>query len=133
MPTPSKTLIDLETKFWHSLVSQDTDTAIELLTEPALMVSAHGAMKFDHAAYRRMAEQGPMVVKSFEFSDMAVVFPNETTAVMSYHVKQGLSPRGKEETTVQEMNDTSTWVKTGDGWQCVMHTETPAQGKGTAH
>ena len=27
MPTPSKTLIDLETKFWQSMVDQDTDTA----------------------------------------------------------------------------------------------------------
>ena len=58
MPTSSKTLIDLETKFWQSMVDQDTDTALEMLTEPALMVSSHGAMKFDHAGYRKMAEQG---------------------------------------------------------------------------
>ena len=49
MQTSSKTLIDLETKFWQSMVDQDTDTAISLLDEPALMVSSHGAMKFDHA------------------------------------------------------------------------------------
>jgi hypothetical protein len=48
MPTSSKTLIDHETKFWQSMVNQDTDTALEMLTEPALMVSSHGAMKFDH-------------------------------------------------------------------------------------
>ena len=27
-------------------------------------------MKFDHAGYRRMAEQGPMVITSFELGDM---------------------------------------------------------------
>lgn len=133
MPTASKTLIDLETKFWNSIVTQDTDVALELLTEPALMVSAHGSMKFDHAAYRKMAEEGSMVLKSFELSDMEVVFPNEATAVLSYHVKQAMSPRGKDKTTMQEMNDTSTWVKNGKGWQCVMHTETPAPAKGAAH
>ncbi|MEO8117694.1 MAG: hypothetical protein ABI606_00030 [Rhodoferax sp.] len=32
--------------------------ALDLLCEPALMVSAHGAMKFDHARYRQMADHG---------------------------------------------------------------------------
>lgn len=126
MPTSSKTLIDLETKFWQSMVNQDTDTALEMLTEPALMVSSHGAMKFDHAGYRKMAEQGSMVLTSFELSDMEVVFPNDTTAVLTYHVKQAVAPRGKGEPTEQEMNDTSTWIQDGTGWRCVMHTETPA-------
>src|SRR5258706_11907264 len=76
MHTSSKTLIELENKFWQSLVNQDTDTALDLLTEPALMVSSHGAIKFDHAGYRKMAEQGSMVVTSFELSDMEVVFPH---------------------------------------------------------
>ncbi|NPC55678.1 nuclear transport factor 2 family protein [Caenimonas soli] len=133
MPTPSKTLIDLETKFWQSMVDQDTDAALEMLSEPALMVSSHGAMKFDHAGYRKMAEQGSMVLKSFELSDMEVVFPNETTAILTYHVKQGVAPRGKGESTAQEMNDTSTWVQNGARWQCVMHTETPAEAKHAAH
>lgn len=89
------------------------------------MVSAHGAMKFDHAGYRQMAEQGTMVVDSFAFSDMEVVFPNETTAVLSYRVNQRLAPRGKGASTEQKMNDTSTWMKTEHGWRCAVHTETP--------
>ena len=56
MQTPSKTIIDLERKFWQSIVEQDTDAALDMLCEPALMVSTHGAMKFDHQGYRRMAE-----------------------------------------------------------------------------
>jgi ketosteroid isomerase-like protein len=133
MPTPSKTLIDLETKFWQSMVNQDTDTALEMLNEPALMVSSNGAMKFDHAGYRKMAEQGSMVLTSFELSDMEVLFPNDTTAVLTYHVKQGVAPRGKGESTAQEMNDTSTWIQDGTRWRCVMHTETPVEGKRAAH
>jgi hypothetical protein len=75
MQTSSKTLIDLENKFWQSMVDQDPDTAVSLLSEPALMVSAHGAMKFDHAAYRKMADQGSQVLTSFELRDVEVVFP----------------------------------------------------------
>jgi hypothetical protein len=133
MMSPTEKLTDLETKFWQSIVSQDTDTALEMLNEPALMVSAHGAMKFDHDGYRKMAEQGAMVLTSFELSDVDVVFPNEKTAIMSYHVKQAMAPRGKAQSTVQEMNDTSTWIRSGRRWKCVMHTETPANNGAATH
>jgi len=126
MQPPGAVLIDLETKFWQSMVDHDTDVALGLLCEPALMVSAHGAMKFDHAAYRKMADQGTQVVTSFELSDMEVVFPNEATAVLSYRVKQGVAPRGGGSTRHEEMQDSSTWVKTGEDWRCAIHTETPA-------
>ena len=75
MPAAEKELIALETRFWQSMVDQETEVALELLSDPALMVSSHGSMKFDHAGYRKMAEQGTMVVTAFEFSDMQVVFP----------------------------------------------------------
>jgi hypothetical protein len=125
MQTPSSTLVDLETKFWQSMVDHETDVALNLLYEPALMVSPQGVMKFDHAGYRQMADEGAMMVNSFELSDMEVVFPNDSMAILSYRVKQGVAPRGQVGTTQQEMNDTSTWVKTGQGWRCAMHTETP--------
>jgi hypothetical protein len=54
----AKTLIDLEKKFWQAMVDSDADTATQLLSEPAVMVSPHGAMQFDHAGYRKMADQG---------------------------------------------------------------------------
>jgi len=125
MQTVSKTLIDLEHRFWQSMIDEDTETALSLLDEPALMVSTHGSMKFDHDGYRRMAEKGTMVVKAFELKDVDVVFPTESTAIMTYRVKQSVSPRGKSEVITQEMSDSSTWVRKGGQWQCVMHTETP--------
>ena len=135
MSDATRTLIELETKFWQSMVDRDADAAIEMLCEPAMMVSAHGSMKFDHAGYRRMAEQGPRVLTSFELGDVDVVFPNDRTAIVSYRVRQSTAPRdqaqGKGE--VQEMNDTSTWVRAGDRWLCAIHTETPAAPKTATH
>jgi ketosteroid isomerase-like protein len=122
----AQTIIDLEKKFWQSLVDQDTDTALGILTEPALMVGSHGAMQFGHDTYRKMAEQGTQVLKSFELTDMQVVFPNESTAVCTYRVKQTMAPRGENSGKPQEMNDSSTWIRTLDGWKCVIHTESPA-------
>lgn len=124
-----KTIVDKETRFWQSMVDQDTDTALSLLCEPAVMVSSHGAMKFDHAGYRKMAEQGTMILTAFELGDIEVVFPNDATAVMMYHVKQTMAYRGKTGSVTQEMTDTSTWVKDGRNWLCVMHTETPSEAK----
>lgn len=128
MASPRETIVDLENRFWQSMIDNDPDTATELLTEPALMVSAHGAMQFDHAGYRKMAEQGPMVLTNYELSDMQVVFPSETTAIATYRVKQTVAQRGeKAGSDVQEMNDTSTWIKEDGEWKCAMHTETPAK------
>ncbi len=83
MTTQAKTLIDLETKFWQSMVDQDTDAALQVLHDPAMMATAHGAMKFDHAGYRKMAEQGSMVTTAFALSDVEVMFPKEATAILT--------------------------------------------------
>ncbi len=118
-------LIEMEKRFWKSIVDEKTDVALEMLSEPSFMVSPQGAMKFDHATYRQMAEHGSMVIKRYELGEMDATFVGENTAILSYKVKQVLSPRGKSEETEQQMSDTSTWVKVGGGWRCAMHTETP--------
>jgi hypothetical protein len=130
--TTKTTLIDLETKFWQSMVDQDTDAALQLLHDPSQMASSHDAMKFDHAGYRKMAEQGSMVVTAFTLSDIEVLFPSETTAVMTYLVKQTVAARegGKSaEGTAQDMTDTSTRVYVDQRWQCVLHTESQMEAK----
>jgi hypothetical protein len=122
MKTSAKTLIELETKFWQSMVDQDADAALQLLHDPAMMATAHGAMKFDHVGYRKMAEKG-YVVTAFSLSDVDVMFPSETTAVMAYRVRQTIAAREGGNSTTQNMTDTSTWVFVDERWQCVLHTE----------
>ena len=48
------------------------------------------------------------------------------TRWLTYHVKQGVATRGNGSSSLQEMNDTSTWIQAGQQWKCVMHTESPA-------
>ena len=127
MTTHTKTLIDLETKFWQSMVDQNTDAALQVLHDPAMMATAHGATKFDHAGYRKMAEQGSMVVTAFALSDVEVMFPAETKAVLTYRVKQTVGARDGGQSTTQDMLDTSTWVYLNQRWQCVLHTESEMQ------
>ena len=129
MTTSANTLIELETKFWQSMVDQDADAALQLLHDPSQMASSHGAMRFDHSAYRKIAEQGATVVTSFELSHVEVVFPTETTAVLTYQVKQTVAAREGGKSSIQNMSDTSTWVHAGKRWQCVLHTESEMQAK----
>ena len=124
MRIADNTLIALEKKFWQSMVDEDTDTALSMLNEPSLMVSSHGAMQFDHAQYREMAEKGGMVIKSFKLSDMQVMHPSEDTAVLTYRVKQAIAQRGDTKEVEQEMADSSVWMRKDGEWLCVMHTET---------
>jgi hypothetical protein len=126
MPTAETTLINLEKKFWQSMVDEDTDTALDMLAEPALMVTSQGALQFDHAQYRQMAEQGNMVIKSFELEDVNVMFPNDDTAVLTYRVRQAMAERGEDESEAVEqlMADSSVWMRKDGEWRCFMHTET---------
>jgi hypothetical protein len=133
MDTREKDVIELEKRFWRSLVEEDADTAVSLLTEPALMVSPMGVMTFDHDRYRQMATQGSMTVKDYQLSDMEVVFPSEDVAMLTYKVRQTLVERGKAGDVTQEMTDTSTWIRHDGSWLCAMHTETPVAAGGRKH
>ena len=111
----------LETRFWQSMLDGRAEVASQLLTEPALMVSSHGRLIFDHTAYEKMAADDSHRLTGFEFSDFDVVFPTMDVAVASYRVKQSMEAKG--ESMTEEVFDSSTWVKLGDAWKCVAHTE----------
>jgi len=89
MQSQAREIVDLERKFWQSIVDEDTDTALGMLADQSLMVSSHGAMKFGHVEYRKMAEQGKKVLKNFVLSDLDVVFPNDTTAIVARSTRNG--------------------------------------------
>ncbi len=111
----------LESAFWQAIVDGDATAATALLTEPALMISGHGISRFDHAGYRKMADNAAFKLKSFELSKMDIVFPTLDMAIAAYHVSQSVEVEGKPLT--MEANDSSTWVRLDVGWKCVSHTE----------
>ncbi len=118
---------ELEKAFWTSMVAGKPEVATAMLTEPAMMVSGHGAMKFDHAAYTKMANDDAYRLLEYTLSDMDVISPTEGVAVASYRVDQKMEMHGK--TVQMEMYDTSTWIRMDDQWRCVMHTESQTVNK----
>lgn len=117
----------LERAFWDSMIAGKPEVATDMLTEPAVMVSGHGANKFDHAAYTRMARDDRYKLVGYTISDLDVIFPRDDVAVATYQVDQRMEMQGKP----MQMNvyDTSAWVKVDGDWRCVMHTESPMEKK----
>jgi hypothetical protein len=117
----------LEKAFWQSMVDGEPAVATKMLAEPALMVSGHGAMKFDHAGYTKMANDDRHRLVDFRLSDMDVVFPRDDVAIATYRVRQKTEMDGKPMET--DVVDSSTWIRVDGDWRCVMHTESPAAAK----
>ncbi len=126
--TTQKTEIEkLEKAFWDSMINGKPEVATEMLTEPAMMVSSHGAKKFDHAAYTKMANDDRYKLIDYKMTDLDVVFPRDDVAVASYRVNQKMEMEGKP--MQMDVYDASTWVKVDGQWRCVMHTESPVAEK----
>ena len=111
----------LEKAFWDSIKDGKPEVATEMLTEPALMVSSHGATKFDHAGYTKMANDERYKLTDYKMTDMEVIFPRDDVAVASYRANQKMEMQGKS--IDMDVYDTSTWVKIDGRWRCVVHTE----------
>jgi hypothetical protein len=123
MPDTDKDLIALEQRFWQTMVTGETDVALDMLAEPAGMVSSHGAMQFDHAGYRKMAENDDYKLVSYELSDFDVLRPTGDVAIVTYQVVQ--TTKIKDHNESARMCDSSTWVRRDGKWICALHTETP--------
>ena len=117
----------LEHAFWKSIVDRNSEAALAILCEPALMVSSHGAMKFDHAGYRKMAEDPNHGLLEYTISNMQVLCPTPDTAIATYDVHQVTEAKGEQ--MDMDATDSSTWVKVAGKWRCVIHTESPATAK----
>jgi hypothetical protein len=122
--TRSRQIETLETAFWQSMLDGEAQVATRMLTEPALMVSEHGVLKFDHAAYEKMAKDDSHRLTDFAISDFDVVFPTQDVAVASYRVRQSM--QAEDRSFTEDVFDSSTWVKMGEAWKCVAHTESRA-------
>ena len=107
------------------MVDDDPKVATGMLADTALMVSGHGAMSFDHAGYTKMAKDPSHRLVQFKLSDMDVMFPSDDLAIATYKVQQQVERDGKP--MQMQAVDSSTWVKSGDDWKCVVHTESLQQ------
>lgn len=124
MHDASREIQALEQAFWKSLVSRDATAATGLLAPQALMVSHHGALRFDPAQYAKMLQDPKHGLLDYSLSDMAVLFPTADVAIVTYRANQTMQMDGEDIT--QDVVDSSTWVRLDGEWKCVAHTESEA-------
>jgi hypothetical protein len=120
--TRKQTIIDLEKKFWDTMISKDVDTATEMMATKSIVIGPQGISEISRGDFARMMEGSKWTLDSYDFSDVQVLFPTDDTAVIGYKVKQKGTMDGKPYS--MEAADASTWTRNGDAWLCALHTET---------
>jgi len=88
MNANEQSIVELETKFWQSMVDKDAKFAKTLIARDCLITGPMGSMKIDPDAYEKMTKEGKWTLDSFKFSNLQVIFPSDDTAVIAYKVHQ---------------------------------------------
>lgn len=122
MQRNSETILSLETRFWQSMADKDPDTAMKLIADECLIAGPMGTMRITPKKYGEMTRDGQWSLDKFEFTDVSVVQPNADTAVIAYKVHQ--TGMMKDQKMDLHCADSTTWVRDGSAWKCVLHTET---------
>jgi len=118
-----KAIIELEKKFWQSMLDKDTETSVSMLDETSVVAGAQGFGVLSHDDYRGMAKQseGLYWLKSYKLDDMKVTFPTDDVAVVAYKARAEMVVEGKPMT--MEAADATTWVRKNGTWLAALHTE----------
>ena len=123
-------IIDLEKRFWDTMKTKDADTATAMMAEESVVIGPQGASKIVRGDFARMMEGSKWTLESYNLSKVEVLFPSEDVAVIGYTVQQNGKMDGKPYD--MQAADSTTWVRQGDEWLCVLHTETPLEQKKAA-
>lgn len=126
--TPSATAIEdeiitLETAYWDSMKDDDLQTSLSLTYEPSIVGGAQGVMSIDHAGFRKMSEQKTWKLNDYTIDNMNVLPIGKNVVIVGYGIKLDMEADGQP--IKMECAETSTWVKTDDGWKCAQHSESP--------
>ena len=115
-------ILDLERQYWQAIQDNDIDGVLKLTDDPCYVAGAQGVKAIDHATFRSMLESPSSTVERFDIQDAPLVSRvSDDVVLVAYQVRRDLIVKGKPVTL--EAADTSTWVRKGGRWLCVMHTE----------
>ncbi|GLS31277.1 protein of unknown function [Mesorhizobium albiziae] len=121
--TDEQKIIDLEKKFWRTMVDKDIEGSVAMLAGESIVAGAQGTARLTHDDYRGMAKQGDSLwqLKSFQLDDLKVMFPSDDVAVIAYTVTEEMEVEGKPLTL--KAADATTWIRQDGEWLAALHTE----------
>jgi hypothetical protein len=120
--TGEKTIIDLEKRFWQTIVDKDHEASITMIDTKSIVTGSQGLVQLTHDDYRRMAKQDQKwQLTAFELEDIKVVFPTDDIAIIAYKVIEEMNVDGTA--MAFKAADATTWVRKDGKWVAVLHTE----------
>jgi ketosteroid isomerase-like protein len=117
-------LVGLETRYWNAIKQRDGKTAASLSGESCLVAGAQGVMEMDRPSITKMLESANYTLNDFSIEDVRMNQVSDDVVALAYKVHEEMTVDGKPVTL--DAFDTSVWMKRGDNWVCVVHTEAPA-------
>ncbi|MEI6665449.1 MAG: nuclear transport factor 2 family protein [Chloroflexota bacterium] len=117
-------ILDVEHEYWDSMISKDSAVATRLTAERSIITGAQGVSEVTSAGIGEMVQSDAWTLKRYAFSEVRMLTPTPDTAILAYHVTEELEVDGKPLTL--EANDSTVWMRSGDGWISVLHTESVA-------
>jgi hypothetical protein len=119
--TSKQDIIELEKKFWQTMVDRDVETAASMMSDASIVIGAQGASTIDAKTFARMMKEGTWELRSFKLDKLQVQVTNDDTAIIGYEVTEKLVVDGKPlEMTAY---DASVWTRVDGEWKCALHTE----------
>ncbi|MGV6872066.1 nuclear transport factor 2 family protein [Pseudochelatococcus sp. B33] len=116
-------ILKLEREYWRTMAEGDHATSAKMLAERAVVVGSEGTHSFTPDEYRKMADSTGWEIVDWRMSEERVVFPTPASAVVTYRILQTARHEGKELRI--EAWDSTVWLREGDSWKCILHTESP--------
>jgi hypothetical protein len=119
-------LLALERQYWDALKDNDGRTAGRLTGDDSTVVGASGVSGMDSRTIAKMVESAPYRMKDYRIDPASVRINRicDDAVAISYKVLEDLEVDGKP--VALEAYDSSVWKQTGNGWTCILHTESIA-------
>ena len=114
-------ILALETAYWDALCRKDGATAAQLSCDPCVVSGKQGVATISQARMKAMTEDAKWTLDSYHFDEVTFLSPAPDVAVLAYSVTQTVTMNGKTET--RRAADSSTWIRSAQGWQCCAHSE----------
>ncbi|RUT72488.1 nuclear transport factor 2 family protein [Flavobacterium cupreum] len=116
-------IVELEKKYWQGMEDHNYETVKNLTHFPCLIAGKNGVHSVDEASFKKMFESGDGdKIKILNFSDIETQVIGENSAVIAYLIELGIED--DKQKAPMKCACTSTWIKEGEKWTCVLHTET---------
>ena len=122
-PITDQELLALERSYWDALKDRDTRTVGRLTAEDSTVAGATGVAGFDPQSIAKFMANSTYKINDYRIDPQSVRVNHisDDVVAIAYGVHEDLEVDGKP--VKLDAFDSSVWKQTGNGWTCVLHTE----------